>query len=140
MLEGASFVLCFVGPALYLGALLNGLAIPKMTSPRLGFSAHLTGLQSGTFLIAVGLLWDRISISRSWSASLAYGLAVTLVLIWFASLLAAAFGTGEGLPIAGQGVTTTSARQRAVNILIATGSLGLIVAVAGVLGAMVVAD
>jgi hypothetical protein len=46
MLEGASFVLCFVGLALFLAALVNGLAIPKMTSPRLGLSAHLTGLQS----------------------------------------------------------------------------------------------
>lgn len=136
MLEGASFVLCFAGMALFLLALINGFAIPSLKSPRIGLSAHLTGLQSGTFLIAVGLMWDRVSIWQSWRVPLAYGLATALALIWLGLLFAGVFGAGERLPIAGQGVTTTPARQRFVTILIAVGSLGALVTVAAVLAAM----
>jgi hydroxylaminobenzene mutase len=38
---------------LFLAGLLTGLAIPVCRSPRLGLSAHLTGVQSGTFLLAL---------------------------------------------------------------------------------------
>ena len=139
MLQGASLTLCFSGLALFALALLNGFAIPALKSPRIGLSAHLTGLQSGTFLVAAGLMWDRISMWRSWSAPLAYALAVTLALIWISLVLAAVFGAGRELPIAGQGVATTRARQGVVTILMATGSFGLLAVVVAVLTAMILA-
>lgn len=129
----ASQVLCFAGLALFMLGLLNGLAIPRMRSPRLGLSAHLTGVQSGTFLIAVGLMWPRLSLSQTWSEVLGNGLWVSLVMVWVSLVLAGAFGAGQGLPIAGQGITTTPARQRLVSVLLIAGSLGCLVAVAAVL-------
>jgi hydroxylaminobenzene mutase len=140
MLHGASFILCFSGLALFFLGLLNGFAIPSLKSPRLGLTAHLTGVQSGTFLIAVGLMWDHIPIWRFWSIPLASGVASSTVAVWFALLLAAAFGAGQGLPIAGQGVTTTARRQRAVTILVGIGSLGLTLTVAVVLISMALAQ
>jgi len=126
-------ILCFAGLALFMLGLLNGLAIPRMKSPRLGLSAHLTGVQSGTFLIAVGLMWPRLALGRTWSDVLANGLWVSLDLIWLSLLLAGVFGAGRGLEIAGQGMTATPGRQRLVSVLLITGSLGCLVAIAALL-------
>lgn len=125
--------LCFTGMLLFLLGLLNGLAIPRMRSPRLGLSAHLTGVQSGTFLLATGLLWTRLSIGAPWNAVLGHGLWISLYGVWVSLALAGAFGAGRGLPIAGQGMTTTSGRQTVVTILLVAGSLGCLAAVAGIL-------
>ncbi len=129
----ASQMLCFAGLALFMLGLLNGLAIPRMRSPRIGLSAHLTGVQAGTFLIAVGLMWPRLSLSQAWSDVLANGLWVSMVLIWVSLVLGGVFGAGQGLAIAGQGMTTTPARQRLVSVLLIAGSLGCLVAVAAML-------
>lgn len=129
----ASQVLCFAGLALFMLGLLNGLAIPRMRSPRLGLSAHLTGVQAGTFLIAVGVIWPRLSLSQAWSDVLANGLWVSMLLIWASLVLAGVFGAGHGFAIAGQGMTTTPGRQRLVSVLLIAGSLGSLVAVAALL-------
>ena len=118
---------------LFLLGLLNGLAIPRMRSPRLGLSAHLTGVQSGTFLIATGLLWPKLGLAAPWDAILGHGLWISLYGVWLSLLLAGVFGAGRGLPIAGQGMTTSAGRQTLVTILLAAGSLGCLIAVAGVL-------
>jgi (hydroxyamino)benzene mutase len=129
----ASQVLCFAGLALFMLGLLNGLAIPRMRSPRLGLSAHLTGVQAGTFLIAVGVMWPRLSLSPAWSDVLSNGLWISMLMIWASLVLAGVFGAGHGLAIAGQGMTTTPVRQRLVSVLLVAGSLGCLVAVAAML-------
>jgi hydroxylaminobenzene mutase len=126
-------ILCFSGMLLFLLSLLNGFAIPRLRSPRLGLAAHVTGLQCGTFLIATGLLWPRLSLGPAWSAALAHGLWFSLYATWLALLLAGVFGAGHGLAIAGQGMTTTPGRQRLVTALLAIGAVVCVVAVAGVL-------
>ena len=55
------------GALLFLLALLVGLAVPRFTVPRLALSTHLLGIMQGTFLIAVGLLWPRLSLTRAGS-------------------------------------------------------------------------
>jgi len=130
-----SATLCFTGMLLFMLGLLNGLAIPRLRSPRIGLSAHLTGVQSGTFLIACGLLWPRLALAAPWSALLGHALWISLYAVWLSLLLAGAFGAGRGLDIAGQGITTSPGRQRLVTVLLTAGSLGCLVAVAGVLAA-----
>jgi hydroxylaminobenzene mutase len=132
-MPAAANILCFAGVLLFLVGLLTGLGIPRYRSPRLGLSAHLTGVQSGTFLLALGLLWPRLSMSPVWSTILANGTWASLYLVWFSLLLAAVFGAGRGLPIAGQGMTTTPPRQTAVTGLLATGSLGILLSTAALL-------
>jgi hydroxylaminobenzene mutase len=129
----AAEILCFAGALLFLIGLLTGFAIPRCRSPRLGLSAHLTGVQSGTFLIAIGLLWPRLTMSPMWSDVLANGTWASLYMVWLSLLLAAIFGAGRGLPIAGEGITTTAAKQITVTVLLAVGSLGVLAAVAAVL-------
>src|ERR1700679_2449650 len=107
----AADILCFAGVLLFLFGLLTGFAIPVCRSPRLGLSAHLTGVQSGTFMIALGLLWPRLTIAPAWGGLLAHGTWASLYMVWLSLLLAAIFGAGRGLPIAGQGMTTTTLKQ-----------------------------
>jgi hydroxylaminobenzene mutase len=130
---GASEILCLAGLFLFLLGLLGGAGIPRMKSPRLGLSAHLTGLEGGTFLIAVGLMWPRLTLSGMLSGVLANGLWISVGLVWLALLLAGVFGAGHGFAIAGQGVTTSAGRQRLVTLLLATGSLGCVAAIAAML-------
>ncbi|HEY1425761.1 MAG TPA: hypothetical protein VGF50_03735 [Caulobacteraceae bacterium] len=129
----SSLVLCLAGVLLFMLGLLNGFAIPRMQSPRLGLSAHLTGVQSGTFLIAAGLLWAKLQLTTTWSGVVADVLWVSLYLLWLSLLLAGSFGAGRGLDIAGQGMTTTRARQGVVTALMAIGSIGCVLALAALL-------
>ena len=129
----ASQLLCFAGLALFLLGLINGFAIPRMKSPRLGLSAHLTAVQCGTFLIAAGLMWPRLAFSPIWSDVLASGLWVSMLTIWVSLVLAGLFGAGQGLAIAGQGMTATPGRQRLVTVPLIAGSLGSLLAVAAML-------
>jgi hydroxylaminobenzene mutase len=132
-MTNAADTLCFAGVLLFLTGLLTGFAIPRCRSPRIGLSAHLTGVQSGTFLLALGLLWPRLSMSPAWGSILANATWACLYMVWLSLLLAAIFGAGRGLPIAGQGITTTAARQTAVTVLLAVGSLGIVAAIAALL-------
>jgi hydroxylaminobenzene mutase len=113
--------------------LLNGFVIPLGRSPRIGLSAHLAAVQSGTFLIAAGLLWPKIGLWPAWSGVVADLLWISLYAVWLSLLLGGLFGAGSGLPIAGQGITTTPAKQLIVSILLIGGSLGTLVAAAAVL-------
>jgi hydroxylaminobenzene mutase len=133
MLAATSATLCFSGTLLFLLALLNGIAIPRLRSPRIGLSAHTTAIQSGTFLIVMGLLWPKLGLTPTWSAILGHGLWISLYSLWLSLFLAAVFGAGRGMEIAGQGMTTSPIRQTLVTILASAGSLVCLAAVVGVL-------
>ncbi|HEX2594050.1 MAG TPA: hypothetical protein VHL34_21290 [Rhizomicrobium sp.] len=126
-------ILGAAGLSLFMLGLLNGFVIPLGRSPRIGLSAHLTGVQSGTFLIAAGLFWPLMHLPPLWSTILCHALWISLYAVWLSLLLAGLFGAGRGLPIAGQGITTTPARQLVVSILLIGGSFGVALAVAGML-------
>jgi hydroxylaminobenzene mutase len=133
VMSQAAETLSFTGVLLFLLGLFTGFAIPKCRSPRLALSAHLTGVQSGTFLLALGLLWPRLTLAQPWNGVVANATWISLYMVWLSLLLAGMFGAGRGLPIAGQGITTTAARQVTVTTLMAAGSLGIVIAVAAVL-------
>lgn len=50
------------GLALFVAGLLLGFVLQRFANPRAALSAHLNGVQSGTALIAIGLLWPRLSV------------------------------------------------------------------------------
>ena len=64
-----------IGVLLFLFALLTGLVVPRFAVPRLGLSVHLLGLMQGLFLIALGLMWPRLRLTRG-MGRLGGGLAV----------------------------------------------------------------
>lgn len=102
-----------LGVLLFLFGLLTGFAIPMLANPRMGLSSHLEGVLNGMFLVALGLLWPRLRLGRRASAA-TYWLAVYGTFAnWAATLLAAAWGAGRSMPIAG-GAQQGTATQEAV--------------------------
>jgi hydroxylaminobenzene mutase len=132
-MESLSSTLCFAGVLLFLLGLATGFAIPAFRSSRIGLSAHLTGVQSGTFLIALGLMWPKIALWPSMSNLIGHAIWISLYMIYGSLVLAAAFGAGRDLPIAGGGISTTRAKQVTVTALMGSGSLAVLAAVAAVL-------
>jgi hydroxylaminobenzene mutase len=118
-----------VGVLLFLCALLVGLAVPRFTVPRLGLSAHLLGIMQGIFLIAMGLLWPRLELSRV-ASTMACVLAVYgCVAAWAANVMAAAWGAGNTiLPIAAGSARGTAPQEGAINMALRSAALSLIAA------------
>jgi (hydroxyamino)benzene mutase len=112
------------GLLLFLVGLLNGLIIPKTKAPRLSLSAHLTAVQSGTFLIAIACAWPVFAMSHMMSLLAAGALSGSLITLWFAFFLAGILGAGHGLTIAGEGIETGAFQQRIVSIFLGIGVLG----------------
>lgn len=122
--------LALAGMTLFLLGLVNGLLIPLGRSPRLLLSAHLTGVQSGTFLVATSVLWPHVHFPGNWSGPVGHLLWGSLYALWAALLLAGLIGAGKGLPIAGGGIETRPSYQAGVSALLTLSILGTLAATA----------
>jgi (hydroxyamino)benzene mutase len=94
-----------LGAALFTGGLLTGFLIPAVTNPRIGLSAHLEGVANGTFLIALGAVWDRLRLSASAERAAFWLLAYGTTANWAFVLLASFFGASRAMPLASAGFT-----------------------------------
>ena len=119
-------ILVQAGVLLFLIGLLIGLAVPAFANPRMGLSSHLESLFNGVFLILVGLIWSRMSLSGKTSR-------VLLVLVLYgtfanmlATLLAAIWGAGKMMPIAGQGMIGAGWQEMIIAFLLVTLALAMI--------------
>lgn len=128
-----SAMLCFTGLLLFLLGLLIGFGIPALASPRLGVSAHATGVQSGTALIVVGLLWPHLQFWKGWSVPTACGLWISLYILFAALTLGAIWATGRSLPVAGAGKPARPWQERFVQALLAIGGIGTTAATIAIL-------
>ncbi len=133
MASNLGALLCQRGVLLFLLGLLTGLGQGVYRNPRVGLSAHLTGVQSGTVLIAFGLLWPHLGIAAGWAQPVAQTLWLSFYAIWFALVLAAVFGASKVLPIAGKGFSAKPWQEAVVTTLMIAGSLACIGAVGAVL-------
>jgi hydroxylaminobenzene mutase len=133
MSETLQALLCFSGVLLLLLGLLTGIAIPAVRAPRIALSAHVAAIESGLALILVGLLGARVALSAGWAAAIAYGLVLSLYVLWIGLLLGSVFGTGKTLPIAGAGLRAEPWQEATAFALIGAGSLGSAAAVAALL-------
>ncbi len=91
------------GMFLFLLGLLVGFVEQKFANPRMGLAAHLEGVMNGTFLVAIGAIWNdvtghpRLKAGALWAALYAtYG-------NWATTTLAAIFGSGAMSPILAAG-------------------------------------
>ena len=53
-----------LGIILFLAGLLTGFVIPLMANPRVGLSSHLEGVMNGLLLVALGVIWPRLTLGR----------------------------------------------------------------------------
>lgn len=110
LLGKAGFLLFTLGLAI-------GAALPRFRNPRMGLSAHTTAVQAGTALIAFGLFWPQFEIA-SWAAMpLAISLIASFAILIVSLVVAASFGASKAVPIAGEGLSSSKARERTVSIL-----------------------
>ncbi|HEU0033574.1 MAG TPA: hypothetical protein VFQ53_23240 [Kofleriaceae bacterium] len=83
-----------LGCGLFVASLVLGLLVPVFPSPRRATSAHVLGIVQSLWLVATGLVWPRLALSRR-QAAIAAGLVVYGCLAaWLANLLAAAWAAG----------------------------------------------
>ena len=108
-------------------------SIPVFANPRMGVEMHVTGLQSGMALWALGLMWQRLALSAGAERPAQILAVAGLYAIFISLLLAALWGTSRATPIAGAGHQASILREAVVTVLLTGGSLATVAAVAMVL-------
>ncbi|MCF8258805.1 MAG: hypothetical protein K9J06_14720 [Flavobacteriales bacterium] len=117
--------LLFFGMLLFLFGLLVGLAIPALANPRMGLASHLEGVMNGMFLMVLGLVWNRLSLSDRW-LKVTYGLILYGTFAnFFAVLLAAITGAGSMMPLAG-GIAGATWQEAIISFLLVTLALAMV--------------
>lgn len=118
-----------LGVLLFLLGLLTGMAMPVFENPRMGLSSHLEAILNGLFLIALGLIWGRLTLGPLGKA-LTFWLAVYAGFAnWIATLLAAYWGAGASMmPLAGGGQVGSSVQETVISLLLLSLSAAVVLA------------
>lgn len=118
---------------LFLFGLVIGALIPKFTNARLGLSAHLTAVQSGTALMAIAWFWPELTAGNDFAAPLGHALWASFWLLVIGQILSAAWGASKALPMAGAGYAASPFQERLTWTLIYGSSVVLMITVAALL-------
>ena len=106
---GTARQLCFHGVVLFALGLGSGFLVPASAAPRVGLSAHLAGVQSGMFLVILGLLWPHLSLAGTAERAARLLALGSLYATWLGIQLAALFGATSAMPLAGAGLASVAA-------------------------------
>src|SRR5258708_37344360 len=83
-----------LGIALFLYSSFDGFAIPLLASPRIGLSVHTLSALQGVMLLAIGLVWTKLTL-RPRAAQVAFwALVYSTLAILAAYTIAAFWGVG----------------------------------------------
>lgn len=119
--------LLFAGFLLFLLGLITGLIVPVFASPRLGVSSHIEGVLNGIFLIALGLVWPRLTLSVK-ASQITYWLALYGTFAnWFGILVAAVFNAGKMLGVMAGGTEGPPVAEAVVNFFLVTLSVAMVI-------------
>jgi (hydroxyamino)benzene mutase len=100
-MEGIRRRLMFHGMFLFVLGLGTGFAEQHFANVRMGLAAHLEGVMNGTFLLALGAIWNEVRISPPTSMIASWAALYGAYANWLITLLAAVFGTAALSPITG---------------------------------------
>lgn len=89
------------GMFLFLLGLCSGLTETQFANIRMGLAAHLEGVMNGTFLVALGAVWQEIRLSRKVSGIAFWTALYGTYANWAFTTLAAVFGTAALSPVTG---------------------------------------
>ena len=87
------------GAALFLIGLLTGLVEQHFINVRMALAAHLEGVMNGTFLLAVGAIWNEVRLSARTKAVAYWALLIGTYGNWIVTTAAAVLGTAALSPI-----------------------------------------
>src|SRR5215467_3956991 len=113
-MDGENRRLMWHGMLLFIFGLFTGFAETHVTNVRMGLAAHLEGVMNGTFLIAVGAIWNHIylpSLPRRvayWTSL--YGPYVN----WGMTSLASILGTAALSPVTAAGHSGSPLQEKLV--------------------------
>ena len=107
-----------IGIGLLLFASFEGFVIPYFAAPRLGLSAHtLCALQS-VLLLALGLIWPRLTLSDAGLRVAFWSLVYSTFAILIAYVLGAIWGAGnETMPMAAGPAHGSAAEETAIRVV-----------------------
>ncbi|WP_197087422.1 hypothetical protein [Bradyrhizobium sp. LTSP857] len=91
------------GTVLFLIGLLTGLVEQHFANVRMGLAAHLEGVMNGTFLLAVGAIWNEVRLSTRTKAAAYWTLLIGTYGNWTVTTLAAVLGTAALSPTTAAG-------------------------------------
>ena len=91
------------GMFLFILGLLTGFSEQHFVNVRMGLAAHLEGVMNGTFLVALGAIWNEVKLSPRTKAAAYWTALYGTYMNWLITVLAAAFGTAALSPITGAG-------------------------------------
>jgi (hydroxyamino)benzene mutase len=115
-----------LGALLFLAGLFNGFFVHSQALPGVVLAAHLVALMSGTFLIAIGVLWPKLRIGYRTSliglSLAAYGFYCG----WILYLIAGLSGVGGMFPLAAGAARGTPLQEGLIGIAFATAALAMI--------------
>jgi (hydroxyamino)benzene mutase len=117
--------LLFFGILLFLFGLISGLFIPMMANTRMGLSAHLEGIMNGMFLVVLGIIWNKLTLTERW-----FKMAFILTIYgsfanFIAVLIGAITGYGKLMPLAG-GVEGTPILEGIISFLLVSLALAMV--------------
>ncbi len=116
-----------LGILLVLLGLLTGFLVQKVANPRMGLSAHLEGIMNGMLLAVLGLVWERLRLSRRLSSITSWLAMYSTYASWAFTLLAAFWGAGATMmPIAAQGHQGTRLQELVINAGLVSLSLSVV--------------
>ena len=110
-----------------------GLFIPLMVNPRMCLSSHMEGLLNGMFLVMLGLIWERVSLSEKW-LKITFWLSIYGTFTnWLGILLAVIFNAGKDLTIAANGKEGTPLAEGLVTFLLVSLAISMLIICVAVL-------
>lgn len=104
------------GMALFFLGLLTGLVEPQFTNMRMALAAHLEGVMNGTFLLALGAVWNEVNLTPRTRAAAYWAVLGGTYGNWAVTTLAAILGTAALSPITGAGYGAPAWQELAVTI------------------------
>ena len=123
-----------IGVALFLFSSVEGFVIPSLSVPRLGLSVHTLSALQGVILLALGLLWPRLTLDAT-ASCIAYWFFIYST---FATLvpyvLAAAWGAGNStIPLAAGAARGTAAQETVIKVVLYSAAPTVLISLALIL-------
>jgi len=115
-MQGNNRSLMWHGMCLFVIGLLTGFAEQHFANMRMGLAAHLEGVMNGTFLLALGAVWNEVRLSPPIKASAFWSALYGTYGNWLVTTLAATFGTAALSPVTGAGHTGQPWQESLVTI------------------------
>ena len=117
------------GMFLFLLGLLTGFIEGSLKNPRMGLAAHLEGVMNGTFLVAVGAVWEEVRLSPALTIAAYWTVLYGTYANWAITTLAAILGTAAMSPITGAGHSANQLQEAVVTLGFITVGVAIIAAV-----------